>query len=299
MKFKRLIEIIGILLCGMLIYLILTITLSYDSQEELKIYIFGIQNEYTCHCILSALSNKLDVTVIGFKEIDTLHILYKILQHEKNIFSWTSDSSPIIVFANGYNTIFQDTKAQIMEKYYRFDDKLIFGADKHCLPTKDSYICKLFERNAPNITNLYINTAGAIGRGYDMLSFLEETVKLTEEKTWKDIRELLAYAFIAHNSGYNRLDYNSHLFLTINEDNKILEFDHSKKKWFSMSIIPSFLLFDDKGKQYYLHSFNELKLRNKNRMINSAQIDGSITKISFTAICGDPNTLLKEDTQQV
>ena len=83
----------------------------------------------------SVLSNKLQLTVSRLAEGDSWDGVYdKLLQLKEVLEPDKNDDSLVVLFADGYDVLFNGAAEEILERFTKFNASIVFSAEKACFP---------------------------------------------------------------------------------------------------------------------------------------------------------------------
>ena len=150
----------------------------------------------------------------GFK----VNLLKKKLIEMKNIFK----KDDLILFTDSFDVVINDNAQNIIEKYKKFNGKIVFSAETYCWPDK------LLAIKYPMVEGRfkYLNSGGFIGSYQDLCNLLElekeETILDTDDDQRYYSRKFLSneYPIV--------LDHNCEIFQTINGASDIITINFSK-----------------------------------------------------------------------
>jgi hypothetical protein len=131
-------------------------------------------------------------------------------------------SEEIILFTDGYDTLFLCPENEIMEKYRMFSAHVVFAAEKNCWPCQD-----LSERYPPSTSPFrFLNSGGFIGKT-EVLLFLLNKMSLDNKSIGHDepyswSNQYCWTSIFLENCEFISLDYNCSLFLELSTDFKTL-----------------------------------------------------------------------------
>jgi hypothetical protein len=225
---KRIYKIIfAILICVPSAYFILLkVDFTFSEQEYLKLQLEN-QNKPTeanLHILSfgtnihnSGLQNLLrsspyKIHILGEGQIfkDLRDKFYSMVDYikEHNL----ENSSDLIMFTDGYDTLFTPGKHNITAKFRAFNRPLVLSAEKNCYPAntpacihKDAY---------PESHNVfrYANSGGYLGEGWAVYKMLSECLgKYNVDNN----DQYLAHMFFLDNRDMIALDYNQDVFSTL------------------------------------------------------------------------------------
>lgn len=120
------------------------------------------------------------------------------------------DGDELILFTDGYDSIFLCDSKEIESKFYSFQKDVIFSTEVNCWPDKS--LLNSYPANASPYK--YLNSGGFIGKASDILQLLSENFN-TGDNAYTESNQYLWTKKFLENQDRIGLDYNGEIFCTL------------------------------------------------------------------------------------
>lgn len=120
----------------------------------------------------------------------------------QELLTWSEkELERVVLFTDSYDVIFVTHPKEILEKYQRYSDKILFSSEPSCWP--DSSLASAYP--SPH----YLNSGGFIGKGKHILSLLEDVPPESDDQLYYTLQFLQGKNIL--------LDITSTIFQTLNQ----------------------------------------------------------------------------------
>ncbi|KAL3898152.1 MAG: hypothetical protein SGCHY_002935 [Lobulomycetales sp.] len=288
----------------------------YKSTPKVKAVTFATpSSEQLCTLIRTALSNDIEIKVLGLKMEDSPNVGSKnaivlkpqqyLLESQKQ--AQLEDADTLFVYLDGFDTFFQDTRSSIRKAFDTLDHAVVWSAEKNCHPPKlkknfrkpedvmrayrNSKKPKYKAGKNASRAPVYLNSGVMLCQTHDCYKWFNYSINAVHPKfQWDD--QFLAQKIHLSKVYSSTIDYFSkvsqsvHPFDTFFNSDEMSFVDGQYKNTIT-GTVPGILHFPGTSRrQFTLYNDFERRLRYDEKKIKTGQVELEEGVFTYEQICG-------------